>query len=50
MERGRRHESYVGGKGDLWYYNVVPQNLKEGDHFDIVGIGERKMLQQILKK
>jgi len=26
------------------------QNLKEGDHFDSVGIGERIMLQWILKK
>jgi len=34
-------------------YNTTmlsPQNLKEGDHFDSVGIGERITLQWILKK
>jgi len=28
MEHGRRHVSCVGGKGDVWYYNVVSTKLE----------------------
>jgi hypothetical protein len=38
-----KHVSCVGGKGDVYYYNVVSTNLKEGDCFDSVDVGERIM-------
>jgi len=36
-----RQVSCVGGKGDVNTTILCPQNLKEGDHYDSVDIGER---------
>ena len=38
-----RQVSCVGGKGDVNTTMLCPQNLKKGDHFDSVDIGEKIM-------
>jgi hypothetical protein len=45
MERGRSKTCIMCGReGGCIILVLCPQNLKEGDHFDSINIGERIMV------